>query len=81
MNKPKVPNSSINASNQNQSSKTDSEIEPVSPERSAKGDDKFVTLEPNILKHKKSVPPDSTAQRGKSPGSTSKEEKKKMEKD
>ncbi|QED37467.1 hypothetical protein FK178_06905 [Antarcticibacterium arcticum] len=77
MSKRKTPNSNATAG-QGKAPGTRSEIEPVSPERSAKGDDKFVTLEPNILKHKKSVPPDSTAQRGKSPGSTSKEEKKKM---
>lgn len=79
MNKPKVPNSRINASDQNQTSETDSELEPLHPESSAKKDRKFITVESSKVKKKKSVPPDSTAQRGKSPISTSEEEKKKMD--
>lgn len=78
MNKPKVPNSKTETSGHKQSLEDESELEPLHPESSAKKDRKFVTLEATPVKKKKSVPPDSTAQRGKSPVSTSEEEKKKM---
>lgn len=78
MNKPKVPNSKAATSGQKRLPDTESELEPLHPESSAKKDRKFITVESTPVKKKKSVPPDSTAQRGKSPVSTSEEEKKKM---
>lgn len=77
MNKPKVPNSKNTTSVNKKMSETESELEPLHPESSAKKDKKFIQVESSPVKKKKSVPPDSTAQRGKSPISTSEEEKKK----
>lgn len=77
MNKPKVPNLKNTSSGNKNNSETESELEPLHPESSAKKDRRFVTLESSPLKKKKSVPKDSTAQRGKSPLSSSEEEKKK----
>ncbi|HSI68951.1 MAG TPA: hypothetical protein VK941_01875 [Gillisia sp.] len=71
MNTPKVPNSK-GASTAQSSKKghvTHSEEEPISPEANAKMDKKFKTAEEIPLKKKKSVPKDSTAQRGKTPDS------------
>lgn len=77
MKNPKVPNSKSATSGQKGPEEAESELEPLHPESSAKKDRKFVTVESSPVKKKKSVPPDSTAQRGKSPLSTSEEEKKK----
>lgn len=81
MGKPNVPNSKGATDRLKKKPGTESEEEPISPEANAKMDSKFKTSEEIPLKRKKSVPIDSTAQRGKTPVSTSEEEKKKKEKE
>lgn len=77
MGKPKVPSSKGATDRIEKQPGTDSEKEPVHPERSAKKDQEFKTVETKVPEGKESVPEDSTAQRGKTPVSTSEEEKKK----
>ncbi|MCM4159673.1 hypothetical protein FHG64_16780 [Antarcticibacterium flavum] len=68
MGKPKVPNSKGGTDRQKKKPGTRSEEEPISPEANAKMDKKFRSAEEIPLKKKKkSVPKDSTAQRGKLP--------------
>lgn len=79
MGKPKVPNSKGATDRQEKMPGTGSEKEPLSPEANAKRDKNFTTEEEIVPKGKDAVPSDSTAQRGKTPVSTSEEEKKKRE--
>jgi hypothetical protein len=82
MGKPNVPNSKGATDRQKKMPGTASEEEPISPEANAKMDKKFKSAEEIPLKKKKkSIPKDSTAQRGKTPLSTSEEEKKKKKKE
>ena len=79
MSKHKVPHSKGTMADQPRTSgsETESEKEPLSPESSAKKDQKFTTVETSEVKGKKSVPKDSTAQRGKTPPSSSEGENEK----
>jgi len=77
MTKPKVPDAKGETTGKNKSSGQGAEKEPERMEESAKKIKNFTTIESRDIKGKKSVPNDSTAQRGKTPVSTSEEEKKK----
>ncbi len=67
--KPNTPKSRV-ASNKNSETKTKSAKEPLKPEANAKKDKDFKTVETIKPGYKESVPKDSTAQRGKTPGSS-----------
>lgn len=78
MGKPNVPKTEGTIAGQPESrGTTESEKEPISPETSAKAQKNFTTEESSSVKGKDSVPPDSTAQRGKTPSSSSEEDNKK----
>jgi biotin carboxylase len=74
--KTNTPKSRV-ASNKISEEKTKTAKEPLKPEASAKKDKDFKTVETIKPKYKKSVPADSTAQRGKTPASAGNKDGKK----